>query len=78
MFGLFGWKDLMKYPNEIYKLGEWVGVLDMAEELMPPEYTENRSNSLIMWMADIRDAGIITKVEHMIIQQRMIHGPGGI
>jgi len=78
MYGLFGWKDLMKYPNEIYKLGAFVGILDTAEGLMPIKKAGNNSNTLIMWMADIRDAGLINRGEHMEIQQRMIHGPGGI
>jgi len=46
--------------------------------LMPINKAGNNSNTLIMWMADIRDAGLINRAEHMEIQQRMIHGPGGI
>lgn len=68
----------MKYPNEIHKLGEWVDVLDVAEGLMPPKHIGDRITNLVMWMANIRDAGIITRTEHMNIQQRMIHGPGGV
>ena len=75
---MFGWKDLMKYPNEIYKLGEYVGILDVAEGLLPPKHVGDRVTTLVIWMADIRDAGLITRAEHINIQQRMIHGPGGI
>ena len=72
------WRDLMKYPDEIYKLGPWIEVLDTAQELMPIKEGYSRSDTLIMWMARIRDAGLIGLAEHGNIAHRMIVGPGGI
>ena len=72
------WRDLMKYPNEIYKMGPYIEVLDTAVELLPIKDRGDRTSNLIMWMADIREAGLISYAEHSNIATRMIHGPGGI
>ena len=72
------WISLMKYPAEIYKLGEYIEVLNTAQELMPIEAGHSRSGTLISWISSIRTAGLINTMEHMEIQYHMIHGPGGI
>lgn len=79
MESIVAWRDLIKYPNLIDRMPiKTLELLDTLQELMPIFWDRDRLGTMLTWLRNSQEAGLIDYMDKDAIITEMIHGCGGM